>query len=72
MFAWPDFIKMKKLLLINLIALLPFAGICQSELKVNVHPGIELFTIIQILGDKYPQPNPSAYSKEVFVGRKLV
>jgi len=59
------FIEMKKLSILFLLALLPVAGICQGELKVNVHPGIELFTIIQILGDKYPQPNPSAYSKEV-------
>jgi hypothetical protein len=56
---------MKKLLLICLTALLPATGFCQDKLKVNVHPGVELFTIIQILADKYPQPNPSAYSKEV-------
>jgi len=55
---------MKKLLFITLItALLPFAGICQ-QLKVTVHPGVELFTIIQILADKYPQPNVSIYGKE--------
>jgi hypothetical protein len=65
MFALSNFIEMRKLFIITLIALLPFAGICQGELKVNVHPGVELFTIIQILGDKYPQPNPSAYSKEM-------
>jgi hypothetical protein len=59
------FIDMKKLLFISLITILPFAGICQPQLKVTVHPGVELFTIIQILGDKYPAPNPSAYSKEV-------
>lgn len=55
---------MKKLFIICLTALLPFAGICQDQLKVNVHPGIELFTIIQILADKYPQPNPSLYTTE--------
>ncbi|MES2275552.1 MAG: DUF4932 domain-containing protein [Bacteroidota bacterium] len=56
---------MKKLLLICLTALLPLTGICQDKLKVTVHPGVELFTIIQILADRYAQPNPSAYSKEV-------
>ena len=56
---------MKALLIIGLIALLPFTGHSQEKLKVTVHPGVELFTIIQILGDKYPQPNPSTYSKEV-------
>lgn len=54
---------MKKLVLLTLIGFLPFACICQ-ELKVTVHPGVELFTIVQILAGKYPQPNPSAYSKE--------
>ena len=60
---------MKKLLLIYVTMLLPFVGSSQEKiqekLKVTVHPGVELFTIIQILADKYPQPNPSAYSKEV-------
>jgi len=56
---------MKKSLLIILAALLPLTGICQGQLKVTVHPGVELFTIIQILGDKYPDANPSVYSKEV-------
>lgn len=56
---------MKRSLIIFLIALLHSVGYCQDKLKVTVHPGVELFTIIQILADKYPQPNPSAYSKEV-------
>lgn len=56
---------MKKLLIICLAALLPLAGISQDKLKITVHPGVELFTIIQILADKYPQPNPSAYTTEV-------
>jgi hypothetical protein len=60
------YITMKTLTKIFLLVLVPFAGICQDRLKVTVHPGVELFTIIQILADKYPQPNPSAYSKEVF------
>jgi hypothetical protein len=55
---------MKKLLFLLLITLLPFAAICQQQLKVTVHPGVELFTIIQILADKYPQPNVSLYTKE--------
>jgi len=56
---------MKKLTLIVLTALLPFAGICQDQLKVTVHPGVELLTIIQILADRYPDPYTSTYSKEV-------
>jgi len=55
---------MKKLLFLLLITLLPFAAVCQQQLKVTVHPGVELFTIIQILADKYPQPNVSLYTKE--------
>jgi hypothetical protein len=55
---------MKKLLLFCTILVLRLNTMAQEQLKVNVHPGVELFTIIQILGDKYPQPNPSAYSKE--------
>jgi len=57
-------ITMKKSAYILLIALLPISAFCQDQLKVTVHPGVELFTIIQILADKYPQPNPSAYSKQ--------
>lgn len=55
---------MKKYILICLTFLLPFAGIGQDKLKVTVHPGVELFTIVQILANKYPQPNPSAYTTE--------
>ncbi|GAA3998683.1 hypothetical protein GCM10022408_06970 [Hymenobacter fastidiosus] len=29
-----------------------------------VHPGIELFTVVQLLAGKYPMPNKSAYAKE--------
>jgi hypothetical protein len=57
---------MRKIFLLTLIFLLPILGICQDQLKVTVHPGVELLTIIQILADKYPQPRTSAYSKEVF------
>jgi hypothetical protein len=56
---------MKKLIIICVAALLSGIAFGQNQLKVTVHPGVELFTIIQILADKYPQPNPSAYSKEV-------
>ncbi|WP_078349551.1 DUF4932 domain-containing protein [Mucilaginibacter pedocola] len=55
---------MKKLLTICLLSMLPLLAVCQEKLTVKVHPGVELFTIIQILAEKYPQPNPSAYSKE--------
>ena len=45
---------------------LPFLKVsAQENLTVNVHPGIELFTIVQLLGDQFPDPNPSTYSKEV-------
>ncbi|GAA3957065.1 DUF4932 domain-containing protein [Mucilaginibacter dorajii] len=54
---------MKKLFLI-LLFVAPLRGFCQDELRVNVHPGIELFTIVQILADGYPKPNPSAYTTE--------
>jgi hypothetical protein len=57
---------MKRILLLLLIT----AHCCawaqpQDQLKVDVHPGIELFTIVQILANKYPGPNPSAYASEV-------
>jgi hypothetical protein len=55
---------MKKLLIICLTALLPFKSFCQDQLIVNVHPGVELFTIVQILAEKYPDPNPSLYTQE--------
>src|ERR1700712_4456639 len=55
---------MKRSITICLLVLLPLFALCQEKLTVKVHPGIELFTIVQILADKYPQPNPSAYSNE--------
>ena len=55
---------MKRSIIINLLFLMPLFAVCQDKLTVTVHPGVELFTIIQILADKYPDPNPSAYSKE--------
>ncbi len=60
---------MKKLILAVIAVLFFFELSAQSltdeRLIVNVHPGVELFTIVQILGDKFPNPNPSTYSKEV-------
>ncbi|WP_175471050.1 DUF4932 domain-containing protein [Hymenobacter psychrophilus] len=36
-----------------------------DQLTVTVHPGIELFTVVQMLAGKYhPMPNKSAYAKE--------
>jgi hypothetical protein len=35
-----------------------------SQLSVMVHPGIELFTVVQLLAGRYPMPNKSAYAKE--------
>lgn len=67
---------MKKLLTLFVITL--FLG-CKSELKkdiinhkktlpkvtVNVHPGVELLTIIQKLADRFPKSTPSKYNDEV-------
>jgi len=36
-----------------------------DRLTVRVHPGIELFTVVQLLAGKYPMPNKSGYAKEV-------
>lgn len=56
---------MKKIILSALLALLLFNVKAQEKLTVNVHPGVELFTIVQILAEQFPDPNPSTYSKEV-------
>ncbi len=58
---------MKRSVLFALTFFLNFAGIAQEKLTVGVHPGVELFTIIQMLAGKSNPPNPSAYSKEVSV-----
>lgn len=57
---------MKKLLLL-LLLLSGNSSYAQvkERITVTVHPGIELFTIIQILADKYPEPALTAYSREV-------
>ncbi|MCG2614584.1 DUF4932 domain-containing protein [Terrimonas sp. NA20] len=57
---------MKKTFII-LLACFGFSSVrsqVQDKLKVDVHPGVELFTIIQILANQFPKPNPSAYTKE--------
>ncbi|TAE32955.1 MAG: DUF4932 domain-containing protein [Cytophagales bacterium] len=36
-----------------------------ERLEVTVHPGIELFTIVQILAGQYRMPNKSTYAKAV-------
>lgn len=58
-------IMMKKIISLSLLALWCFQVKAQNKLTVNVHPGVELFTIVQILGEQFPDPNPSSYSKEV-------
>lgn len=35
-----------------------------DRITVTVHPGIELFTIVQLLAGKYGMPNKSVYAKE--------
>jgi len=59
--------QMKKYLYLTLALLLPLLTLGQrnEQLNVNVHPGVELFTIIQQLAGKYPPANPSKYSEEV-------
>ena len=37
----------------------------KPDVKINVHPGIELLTIIQKLADQFPKSSPSTYEKEV-------
>lgn len=64
-----------KTLFLLLLTLLPFqvlvaqphtsAALPPDRLTVTVHPGIELFTVVQLLAGKYPLPNSSAYAKEV-------
>jgi hypothetical protein len=35
-----------------------------EKVEIKVHPGIELFTIVQSLAGQYPMPNKSRYAKE--------
>jgi Domain of unknown function (DUF4932) len=57
---------MKKVALIiafvSLLFVQPHFG---QEMTANVHPGVELMTIIQIFAGKYPMPTKSSYAKEV-------
>ena len=57
---------MKKILLLLCVINLSLTAFAQpqDQLKIDVHPGIELFTIVQILAGKYPEPNRSAYTTE--------
>lgn len=36
-----------------------------QHIIATVHPGVELMTIVQVLGDRYPPPNSSTYWVEV-------
>ena len=56
---------MKKAILFTLCIVLSITIRAQEKLTVNVHPGVELFTIVQLLADQFSDPNPSIYSKEV-------
>lgn len=57
---------MKHLLFSFLLTLGTLLGHGQTpELKINVHPGIELLTIVQKMSGKYPESSPSNYEKEV-------
>lgn len=61
---------MKTVLITLLVALFPILLRAQpvpnapTRLTATVHPGIELFTIVQSLAGKYPAPNKSTYAKE--------
>lgn len=35
-----------------------------DRITVTVHPGVELFTVVQLLAGKYPLPNKSGYAQE--------
>ena len=57
---------MKNLLLTFWLSLSAFAGYGQSDsLKITVHPGVELLTIVQKLAGKYPDSTPTGYEREV-------
>lgn len=43
------------------IAKLPFGAKHHEELTIYVHPGTELMIIVQLLAEKYSDPNPSSY-----------
>ena len=42
----------------------PAPATTPSRVTVTVHPGIELFTVVQLLAGQYPMPNPSAYATD--------
>lgn len=57
---------MKRLFFLVLLTLNTFLGCGQTPaLTVNVHPGIELLTIVQKLSGRYPKSSPSDYEKQV-------
>jgi hypothetical protein len=57
---------MKQFILSLLLALSTAVGYGQAqEVKINVHPGVELLTIVQKLSGKYPASAPSTYEREV-------
>lgn len=57
--------QMKQLFFTMLLSVMLWQTRAQERLTVNVHPGVELFTIVQLLAEKFPDPNPSVYSREV-------
>lgn len=56
---------MKTTLFTLLLCCFACTSVCAQNYEVNVHPGQELLTVIQLLADRYPDPNKSAYAKEV-------
>jgi hypothetical protein len=46
-------------------AQLSTTSVSPKRVDITVHPGIELFTIVQLLAGQYKMPNPSAYAKAV-------
>ena len=42
----------------------PAPATTPARVTVMVHPGIELFTVVQLLAGQYPMPNPSAYATD--------
>ncbi|TDN38636.1 DUF4932 domain-containing protein [Hymenobacter sp. UV11] len=62
----PLFTLLLALLTVQVLVAQPHVATAPAnQLTVTAHPGIELFTIVQLLAGKYPLPNKSAYTAEV-------
>lgn len=58
--------SMRSFLLACLLALSAFNGYGQNaELKITVHPGVELLSIVQKLAGRLPDTTPTSYEREM-------